>query len=106
MLAENLSYIAIAYYGVDTVTFFAFSSPRIALDDNLPSKPLMIGEAAMLIKKADVEKYFAAKRRRYNTPLAIQSAVGANSFRPFGSSIKTPPAPAEAAVPVSTSKST
>jgi hypothetical protein len=66
----------------------------------------MIGDAVMLIKKADVEKYFAAKRRKYNAPLAIQSAVSANSFRPLGSSIKTAPAPAEAAVPVSTSKPT
>lgn len=60
----------------------------------------------MLIKKADVKKHFAAKRRKYNTPLAIQSAVSANSFKPFGSSIKAAPGPADAVVPGSTSKST
>jgi hypothetical protein len=66
----------------------------------------MIGETVMLIKKADVEKYFAAKRKKYNAPLAIQSAVTSNSLRPLGSSIKTAPAPAEVAVPGSTSKPT
>jgi hypothetical protein len=60
----------------------------------------------MLIKKADVKKHFAAKRRKYNTPLAIQSAVSAYSFKPFGSSIKAAPGPADAVVPGSTSKST
>jgi hypothetical protein len=64
----------------------------------------MTGEAVMLIKKADVKKYFAAKRRTHNTPLTIQSAVSANSFRHFGSSIKAAPAPAGAVVPGSTSK--
>jgi len=65
----------------------------------------MIGEAVMLIKKADVKEYLAAKRRKYHTDLAIESAVSASSFRPFGSSIKATPASADAAVPVSTSKS-
>lgn len=60
----------------------------------------------MLIKKADVKKHFAAKRRKYNTPLAIQAAVSANSFKPFGSSIKAAPGPADAVVSGSTSKST
>jgi len=60
----------------------------------------------MLIKKADVKKHFAAKRRKYNTPLAIQSTVSANSFKPFGSSIKAAPGPADAVVSGSTSKST
>jgi len=60
----------------------------------------------MLIKKADVKKHFAAKRRKYNTPLAIQSAVSANSFKPFGSSIKAAFGPADAVVSGSTSKST
>ena len=60
----------------------------------------------MLIKKADVKKHFAAKGRKYNTPLAIQSAVSANSFKPFGSSIKAVPGPADAVVSGSTSKST
>jgi hypothetical protein len=60
----------------------------------------------MLIKKADVKKHFAAKRRKYHTAQAIESAVSANPFRPFGSSIKVAPAPAEAVAPVSTSKST
>ena len=59
----------------------------------------------MLIKKADVKKHFAAKRRKYHTALVIESEVSANPFRPFGSSIKAMPAPAEAVVPVSTSKS-
>jgi hypothetical protein len=59
----------------------------------------------MLIKKADVKEYFAAKRRKHQTALAIESAVSANSFRPFGSSIKATPAPTEAMVPVATSKS-
>lgn len=59
----------------------------------------------MLIKKADVKKHLAAKRRKYHTALAIESAASANSFRPFGSSIKATPAPADAVVPVSTSKS-
>jgi hypothetical protein len=76
-----------------------------SLYNNLPSKPPMIGEAVMLIKKADVKKHFAAKRRKYHTALAIESAANANSFRPFGSSIKATPAPADAVVPVSTSKS-
>jgi hypothetical protein len=66
----------------------------------------MIGEAEMLIKKADVKEYLAAKRRKYHTALAIESVVSANSFRPFGSSIKATPAPSETVVPVSTSKST
>jgi hypothetical protein len=65
----------------------------------------MIGEAVMLIKKADVKEYLAAKRRKYHSPLAIESAVSESSFRPFGSSIKATPAPAEVVVPVSTSKS-
>jgi hypothetical protein len=60
----------------------------------------------MLIKKADVKEHFAAKRRKYHTALENEPAVGANPFRPFGSSIKVAPAPAEAVVPVSTSKST
>jgi hypothetical protein len=59
----------------------------------------------MLIKKADVKKYFAEKRRKYNSPLTIQSAGSANSFRPFGSSIKAAPASADAVAPVSRSKS-
>jgi hypothetical protein len=65
----------------------------------------MIGEAAMLIKRADVKEYLAAKRRKYHTAVAIESAISASSFKPFGSSIKATPAPAEAVVPVSTSKS-
>jgi hypothetical protein len=65
----------------------------------------MTGEAVMLIKKADVKKYFAEKRRKYNSPLTIQSAASANSFQPFGSSIKAAPAPADTEAPVSTSKS-
>ena len=59
----------------------------------------------MLIKKADVKKYFAEKRRKYNSPLTIQSAAGANPFKPFDSSIKAAPAPADTEAPVSTSKS-
>jgi hypothetical protein len=65
----------------------------------------MIGEAVMLIKKADVKEYLAAKRRKNHSALAIESAVSESSFRPFGSSIKATPAPAEVVVPVSTSKS-
>ena len=65
----------------------------------------MMGEAVMLIKKADVKEYLAAKRSKYHTALAIESAVSASSFRPFGSSIKATPEPAEAVVPVSISKS-
>jgi hypothetical protein len=55
----------------------------------------------MLIKKADVKKHFAAKRRKYHIALAIEPAVIANPFRPFGSSIKIDSAPAEAVVPTS-----
>jgi hypothetical protein len=65
----------------------------------------MIGEAVMLIKKADVKEYLAAKRRKYHAVLPIASAFSTNSFRPFGSSIKATPAPAEATIPVSASKS-
>jgi hypothetical protein len=61
----------------------------------------MTGEAEMLIKKADVKKYFAEKRRKYNSPLTLQSAASAHSF----SSIKAAPAPAVAVAPVSRSKS-
>jgi hypothetical protein len=66
----------------------------------------MTGEAVMLIKKADVKKYFAEKRRKYNSPLTLQSAASANSFKAFGSSNKAAPAPADAVVPGSTAKST
>jgi hypothetical protein len=61
----------------------------------------MIGKVVMLIKKADVKKHFAAKRRKYHIALAIEPAVIANPFRPFGSSIKVDSAPAEAVVPTS-----
>jgi hypothetical protein len=103
MLAAHSSYKA---YSIDKQCCpFAFSCPSLALDDNLPSKPPMIGGAVMLIKKADVKEYLAAKRRKYHSALGIESAVSASSFRPFGSSIKATPAPAEAVVSVSTSKS-
>jgi hypothetical protein len=94
-----------AYSKDSSVTFSPSAIHCFALDDNLPSKPPMIGEVGMLIKKADVKEYFAAKRRKQQTALAVESAVSGNSFRPFGSSIKDTPAPAEAMVPVSPSKS-
>jgi hypothetical protein len=62
----------------------------------------MPGEAIMLIKKADVNKHLAAKRRKYHTPLAIESAVSAKTFRTFGPPRNVTPAPAEAVVTVST----
>jgi hypothetical protein len=64
----------------------------------------MIGEVVMLIKKADVKKHLAAKRRKYHIALTIEPAVISNPIRPFGSSIQAAPAPADAVVPVSTPK--
>ena len=91
---------------IQVLSFFAFNSPCFSLDDNLPSKPPMIEEPIMVIKKTDVKKHLAAKRRKYHTALALESMVSANPFKPFGSSIKPAPAPAQAVAPVSTSKST